>query len=151
MADKYEFRFRLDVPKYIYPTGKIGEVIAEYFKRGEIAAAYCEECGIYYMPPSIYCPRCFKEITSFKPVKRAFLDMFTILRKDFYGNDLQKPIIYGFIRFELEDGIAEGGLIHKVEVDSIEDLEEGMEVVPVFREPSERRGLITDIKFFKPK
>lgn len=146
---KKEFRFKVDVPRYIYPVGRSGEKFAEGLKNGEIYAAYCGKCDNYMMPPTAYCPRCFSEIEEYKKVTNAYLDLYTILWKDFNGNDLEKPIVYGFIRFEVDDREAEGGLIHRLEVEDPGKLVIGVPVKPKFKPVEERRGLITDIEYFE--
>lgn len=148
---KREFRFKVDVPKYIYPTGKAGEKFSDGLKKGVIYAAYCGECDNYMMPPSIYCPRCFSEIKQFREVTHMYLDLYTVVLKDFYGRELDEPVIYGFIRFEVEDKEVEGGLIHRIHVDNLDDLILGAEVEPVFKDVKERRGIVTDILYFRLK
>ena len=148
---KKEFRFKIDVPKYIYPVGKGGERFAEGLKKGEIYAAYCENCDNYMMPPTAYCPRCFSEIKDYKKVTHAYLDLYTILWKDFNGNDLDEPIVYGFIRFEVDERDVEGGLIHRLKIEDPSKLVLGVPVEPRFKPAKERRGLITDIEYFEIK
>ena len=145
---KKEFRFKIDVPKYIYPIGRGGEKFAEGLKKGELYAAYCETCDNYMMPPSAYCPRCFSEIKKYEKVTNAYLDLYTILWKDFEGKDLEEPIIYGFIRFEVDEEPVEGGLIHRLKVDDPSKMVLGVRVKPIFKPEEERRGTITDIEYF---
>jgi uncharacterized OB-fold protein len=134
----------MEIKAYHYTPGPLGLRWLEGLKRGSILAASCDRCGYKYIPPKIYCPRCFHEVNSLIEVSgKPYLAGFSVIYRDFSGKQLEEPVIIGLIRFE---GV-EGGLIHYIRA-PLEKLSIGIKLEPVFR--SERRGSITDIEYFRP-
>jgi uncharacterized OB-fold protein len=60
------------------------------------------------------------------------------------GSPRELPDAIGFIRF------GDGGLIHRLGEVEPDNVEIGMDVEAVFKDPSERVGSILDIDYFKP-
>jgi uncharacterized OB-fold protein len=140
----YVREIEMEINAYHYTPGPIGLKWLEELKKGSILAALCDRCGLKYIPPKIYCPRCFSEVTRLVEISgKPYLAGFTIVYRDFDGNQLEEPIIVGLIKFE---GV-EGGLIHYIRAQP-ERVSIGMKLEPVFK--SERRGSITDIEYFRP-
>ncbi len=139
-----KFSFKVDVPKYIYPVGRAGKRFGEALKEGKLVVSFCSVCETGFMPPVSYCPHCYVEIKEFIEPESIVLSHYTVVKED--GSEK----IYGFIRFIVRGEPAEGGLIHYVEA-SNGRLEPGMELEPVFKDVGERRGVITDILFFRPR
>jgi len=137
-----EFRFKVDVPRYVYPTGIAGKKFGEGLRAGKILVSYCTSCETGFMPPTAYCPHCYMEIKVFIEPEKIILGPYTTSKAD--GK------IYALIKFEVRGEPVEGGIIHYVESEG-DFLEQGVELEPIFKEAGERRGVITDILFFKPK
>lgn len=133
----------MEIKAYHYTPGPLGLRWLEALKKGVIMAASCDRCGYVFIPPKIYCPRCFSEVSQLVELKeKPYLASYTIIYKDFEGRELERPIVLGLIRFR---GVA-GGLIHYIEA-PIDRITRGAELEPVFRR--DRRGSITDIEFFR--
>ncbi|MEM1610449.1 MAG: Zn-ribbon domain-containing OB-fold protein [Sulfolobales archaeon] len=140
----YVREIEMEINAYHYTPGSIGLRWLEGIKRGSILAALCDKCGLKYMPPKIYCPRCFSEVTQLIEISgKPYLASYSIIYRDFDGKPLEEPVIIGFIRFE---GV-EGGLIHYIKAQP-DRISIGMKLEPIFK--SERRGSITDIEYFRP-
>jgi len=140
----YVREIEMEINAYHYTPGPLGTKWLEALKNGIIMAARCERCGLTYIPPKIYCPRCFSEVGQLVEVKgKPYLASYSVIYRDFEGRALEEPLVVGLIRFE---GV-EGGMIHYVKA-PLDRISIGMRLEPVFK--SERRGSITDIEYFRP-
>ena len=133
----------MNVEKFVYTLGHGYEKFFEGLKDGKIIASKCEECGVTYLPPRIYCEECLSEITEFTEIKQNGVVLgYTIQKIDKNGNELAEPIIWALIGFE---GVR-GGIFHKLGELDPEEIYIGMPVKPIFRK--EKKGAIEDIKYF---
>lgn len=133
---------------YIYTLGIAGERFFKEIKEaGRIMGTKCRRCGIVYVPPRIYCERCFERLEEWMDVgKTGKVHTFTLAYINIKGSKLKEPTIYAMIKL---DG-ADGGLLHKLGEVDIEAVKINMRVEAVLRPAEERTGSITDIKYFKP-
>ena len=131
---------------YMYTLGVAGErFFKELKQKGRIMGAKCPRCGIVYVPPRMYCERCFSKLEEWVDVgKRGVIHTFTIATIDIDGSKLEKPVVYALVKFEG----AHGGIIHKIgETDNVCI---DMKVEAVLKPPRERKASINDIKYFRP-
>jgi hypothetical protein len=134
---------------YIYTLGIAGErFFTEIKENGRILGAKCKRCNNIFVPPRLYCEKCFNKLTEWVNVgTKGVVYTFTMSYVDINGAKLTKPVIYALIKF---DG-AEGGLIHKLGEVEPHEVKIGMHVEAVFKPQTERTGNINDIKYFKPE
>ena len=131
---------------YRYTLGIAGErFLKEIKENARIMGAKCPVCGVIFVPPRLYCEKCFAKLEEWVDVgKKGEVYTYTIATIDIEGKKLEKPQIYALIKFKG----AHGGLIHKIgETDKVYI---GMKVEAVFKPPSERKASINDIAYFKP-
>ncbi len=132
---------RMEVERYIYTPGVHGAELAKAFIKGKILGMKCGD-GVYF-PPLTFCQDHGEgELVELDNAEWV-VETYTIIYEDMHGNRLSEPQIIAV----LKPKEAKGGLIHYIKA-SPEELHIGMEVEPVFR--GERKGLITDIEYFKP-
>ncbi len=133
---------------YIYTLGIAGEKFFSEIKENErILGAKCKHCGHVFVPPRIYCEKCFEKATEWVDIgTRGTVYTFTKAFVDVKGAKLKEPILFAFVKF---DG-AEGGLIHRLGEVKPGEVEISMAVEAVFKPQAERKGDINDIKYFKP-
>jgi len=133
---------------YRYTLGIAGErFLNEIKENARIMGARCRKCGVLYVPPRMYCEECFEKLEEWIDLgTRGEVHTYTVAYMDMDGNRLAEPVIYALITF----GDAYGGLIHKLGEVKPEEVWIGMPVEAVFKPPQERKGSITDIKYFKP-
>jgi len=133
---------------YVYTLGVVGErFFKEIKENGRIMGAKCPRCNIVYLPPRLYCEKCFEKLEEWVDIgKKGVIHTFTVATIDVDGSKLEKPVIYALIKF---DG-AHGGIIHKIGETEPEKVKIGMKVEAVFKPPSERKASINDIEYFKP-
>ncbi len=135
--------------EYIYTYGRAGE---KYFRtlkdKGTFLGARCDACGITYVPPRIYCEKCFARLEDnyVEVGTTGVVHTFTILYKNLDGTEKDEPAIMAMIQL---DG-ADGGVVHYLGEVKPEEVEIGMSVKAVLKPKKDRKGLITDIKYFKP-
>jgi len=131
---------------YVYTLGVAGErFFKELKENGRIMGAKCPRCGIVYVPPRMYCEKCFAKLEEWVDVgRKGVIHTFTIATLDIDGKKLEKPEIYALIKFEG----AHGGIIHKIgETDTVFI---GMKVEAVLKPLEERKASINDIAYFRP-
>jgi uncharacterized OB-fold protein len=131
-----------------YTMGLAGEKFFREIKdNGRLLAGRCPQCGYTYLPPHIYCERCFAEVTEWVEVPpEGEVYAFTVLHIDLDEKLLPEPQILALVRF----GGIDGGIVHRLgEVDPGEVCI-GMPVEVVFKDKEKREGAITDIAYFRP-
>ncbi|MHA1925902.1 MAG: Zn-ribbon domain-containing OB-fold protein [Candidatus Thorarchaeota archaeon] len=133
---------------YIYTPGVAGDKFFKALRDEEkLLATHCESCNHTYMPPRMYCERCFSKLDKWVETQPAgVVDTYTLTHEDRDGGKLSEPVLVAFIRIDNTDG----GLIHRlggVEQDSVKI---GMKVKAVFKDKAKRTGGLTDIDHFAP-
>ena len=101
---------------YSYTYGVAGEVFFKKIKENaEIIGTKCKNCGLIYVPPRLFCERCFERLNEWVKVgKRGKVHTYTISYIDVDGSKLKKPIIWAMVNIYN----VHGGFVHKLgEVD----------------------------------
>ena len=141
--------WRGDFPvEYLYTAGVAGERFTTTLReRGLLAATRCQECGVTYLPPRIYCAHCFADLSGswVEVPPRGVVHTHTVLLSDEKGQPLRDPEVLAYILIDQTDGGILGRVAAPPEAVAI-----GMPVEGVLAPPAERRGAITDIRYFKP-
>lgn len=138
-----------DMPvESLYTVGIAGEKFFRALKDdGIILGTKCTECETVYVPPKIYCERCFEKLDQYVEVAQCgSLESFTCVHIGLDGKKLEEPIFIGLIRL---DG-ASTCLVHKLGEITVEELCMGMRVCAELKPKAKREGSINDILYFKP-
>ena len=133
---------------YIYTPGVAGD---KFFKalrdEGKFLAVHCEKCDHTYLPPRLYCERCFSELDKWVEAEpTGVVDTFTLVTEDRDGEKLVEPVLVAFVRIDKTDG----GLIYQLGGFDADSVKIGMKVKAVMKEKSKRSGGLTDIDHFAP-
>lgn len=133
---------------YIYTLGRAGEKFFRELMNGKIFGAKCASCKTTYVPPRIYCEKCFARLEDnyLEVGTKGTVHTFTLCYENFDGTKKENPSILAVIRLEGTDG----GLVHWLGDISFEKVYIGMPVEAVFKPAREREGSILDIKYFRP-
>ncbi len=133
---------------YLYTVGRAGEKFFRELINGKIFGARCTSCLITYVPPRIYCEKCFARLEdNYQEVSsKGFVHTYTLSYENFDGSKKETPSLLAVIRLEG----TEGGFVHWLGETSFEKVYIGMPVEAVFKPPREREGSILDIKYFRP-
>ncbi|MEM0075854.1 MAG: zinc ribbon domain-containing protein [Nitrososphaerota archaeon] len=117
---------------YIYTAGIAGEKFFTELKKGRIVASRCDKCKISYLPPKLYCVKCFSKLEKYIDV--GLKGKVAAVTYSYFADTY-----YAFVTFNS----VTGGLIHRV-LDTRTKI--GDTVIVRFRK--ERKGSITDIEGF---
>lgn len=136
--------------QFLYTAGVAGERFFQTLKRkGVFAATHCEECRITYLPPRIYCERCFADLSKawrvVAPVGRVHT--YTLVHVDRDGHPLSSPELVACVRIEGTDG----GLVSRLLEIAPADVHIDMPVELVLAPSRKRRGTLDDILGFRPR
>ena len=129
-------------------TGIAGEKFFRAIQQdGQFLGTICNSCAITYVPPRLYCERCFDHLDEWVEVPTTGrVYTFTIVHLDLDGNSLPEPRMMAFVQLDTTDG----GLVHFLEEVDPEQVCIGMHVEAVLKDKLERTGSILDIQYFRP-
>jgi hypothetical protein len=120
----------------------------ELRNNARIMGARCEKCDLIYVPPRLYCERCFEKLEQWVDMgSKGEVHTFTIAHVGLDGSTLSEPVILAMVAIEG----AHGGLVHRLGEVKPEQVKVGMKVEAVFEDKDKRTGSILDIKYFKPR
>lgn len=142
-------RWEGEIPvHYLYTFGLAGEkFFREVKERGTFVGTRCEKCQVTYVPPRIYCERCFAELGQYIDVgTRGRVETFTVCHEAADGTRLAKPQIVACVRIDGTDG----GLVHCLSGVKPGEVRIGMQVEAVLALPAKRTGGLGDILSFRP-
>ena len=129
-----------------YTFGLAGERFFRAIKdEGRIMGTHCPKCDHTYVPATLFCERCLGKLEEWVDVgSQGEVHTFTLLYQNYDGSTREVPEIIAMVAF------GDGGLIHRLSGVEPDDVEIGMLVEAVFKDPPDREGSILDIAFFKP-
>jgi uncharacterized OB-fold protein len=134
---------------YVYTAGRAGQrFFTQIRDKGNLLGARCDDCGVTYVPPAIFCEKCFARLED------AFVELppkgtvhaVTVCHETYDGTRKDEPSLVAMIRI---DG-TESGLLHWLGDVDPADAKIGMRVEAVLKPKAERKGSVLDIKHFKP-
>ena len=133
---------------YRYTAGVAGErFLRKLQQKGSILASRCHDCDEAYVPPKIYCVRCFSELKDYEEVPDDgwYVHSYSIAR---FQDDQphQKPQIWVVAK----NRHVVGGLIHRLKRTSPKHVRIGMRIRPRPRDKRKRVGSILDLEGFVP-
>jgi uncharacterized OB-fold protein len=135
--------------EFLYTAGIAGERFFDTLRRRDVfAVTRCEECNLTYLPPRLYCERCFDDLSEawhdVPPVGRVHT--FTVVRVDGIGEPLHTPEIVAYVRIDGTDG----GMVSRLL--QVEAAAVGLEmpVRAVLAPRRKRRGVLVDLLGFAP-
>jgi uncharacterized OB-fold protein len=134
---------------YIYTPGVAGDKFYRALRdEGKFLATRCEPCNITYLPPRMYCERCFNKLEEswVEAEPTGVVDTFTLVTEDKDGQKLSEPILVAFVRIDKTNG----GLIHKLGGVDLGSAKVGMKVKAVLKDKKDRVGGLLDIDHFAP-
>ncbi len=134
---------------YAHTAGRAHD---EFFKairdKGKFVGARCEKCGLVYLPPRIFCERCFGRIegNTVAVPNRGVVQTFTICHETYDEQRKAEPSVVALIQMEGTTG----GILHRIGEVAPEKCSIGMTVKAVLKPKNQREGGILDIKYFIP-
>lgn len=137
--------------RYSWSSGKAISRFLEGLRDGELWGRRCEGCGRTMVPPRMYCELCFRPTDAWvrlKDTARVVTYSVSYVNADASRREGEQPIIVAVV--EIEGASPMMGMLHLLGETSAEELAVGMRVKAVWKPKGERRGAITDIRYFRP-
>ncbi len=136
--------------QFLYTAGAAGERFFQTLKRkGVFVVTRCEECRLTYLPPRIYCERCFADLSEtwreVAPVGKVHTH--TLVHVDRQGRNAASPTLVAFVRIDGTDG----GLVTRLLEIAPADVRIDMPVELVLAPKRRRRGTLDDIIGFRKR
>jgi len=134
---------------YSWSTGVAIGTYLEGLKKGMILGVRCRSCKRIMVPPRMFCEECFKTVDEFVPVQdTGTVNTFAICYIKTDASRQKRPQLPAVIEL---DGATKGmGILHLLGEVRPKDVRIGMKVKAVWKPARERKGDITDIRYFKP-
>ncbi len=134
--------------RYSWATGiAIGEFL-NGLMRGYITGSKCDNCGRIVVPPRIFCEYCFRRTGNWVRLgDEGRVNTFSLSYITADTTRVKNPIIPAVIEI---DGTSGAGFLHLIGEVKPDDVKIDMRVRAVWAKPSDRKGSITDIKYFAP-
>lgn len=139
-------RLRAD---YAWDAGlAIGRYL-EGLREGQIIGVHCRRCQRTVVPPRAFCERCFGPVDAFVPIADVgTVNTFSLCYVTWDVQRITEPLIPAVI--DLDGTSPRVGIMHRLGEVAPEAVRIGLRVQAVWKPPEERRGAITDIRYFRP-
>jgi len=137
--------------KYAWDNGvAIGRYLAE-LKKGKIIGKKCNVCKRVLVPPRLFCEICWRPTDEWTYVNdTGTILTFVVSHVNWDASRVEKGRRYHTPAvIELDGAGKDQGILHLIDEIEPYDLKIGMKVEAVWKDPGERIGAITDIKYFK--
>jgi len=130
---------------HLYTVGIAGErFLRELKDRGRLMGTRCAACEHVYLPPSLFCPRCFAGLEEWKEVgPQGVVRAITTAYRSVDGGPLEAPETLALIQLDGADDL----LVHRIE--ESDGVSIGDRVDPVLKEAADREGSILDVRYFR--
>src|SRR2546425_4321355 len=93
--------------QYLYTAGVAGERFFQTLRRkGVFAVTTCAECQVTYLPPRLYCERCFADLSEAwaEVAPSGHVHTYTVVHEDQDGRPLDPPQVVAFVRIDGTSG-----------------------------------------------
>jgi uncharacterized OB-fold protein len=137
--------------KYSWSSGKAISRFLGGLRDGQLWGRKCSRCERTLIPPRMYCELCFRptdEWVRLRDTGRVATYSVSYVNADASRRDPGVPILVAVI--EIDGGSSMMGVLHLLGEVSSSELAVGMKVEAVWKAEGERRGAITDIRYFRP-
>lgn len=137
--------------KYSWSSGKAISRFLGGLMDGQLWGRKCGRCGRTLIPPRMYCELCFRptdEWVRLRDTGRVATYSVCYVNADASRREQGAPILVAVI--EIDGASPMMGILHLLGEVSSDKLAVGMKVEAVWKPEGERRGAITDIRYFRP-
>ncbi len=131
---------------HLYTMGIAGERFFRELKdSGRFMGTRCAACEHVYLPPSLFCPRCFAALEEWTEVgPQGVVRAVTTAHRGVDGGPLEAPETLALIQLDGADDL----LVHRIE--KADGVSIGDRVQAVLKEAAQREGSILDVRHFRP-
>jgi uncharacterized OB-fold protein len=137
--------------RYSWSAGRAISRFLGGLRDGELWGRRCDGCGRTMVPPRMYCEVCFRPTDEWARVKdagRVVTYSVSYVNADASRRGGDDPILIAVI--EIDGASSMMGFLHLLGEVSPDKVTVGMRVEAVWKAARERKGAITDIRYFRP-
>ena len=145
-----EVPYTWEIP-FRYTAGKVLSKFFQALKEKKIIAVRCPKCQRVLLPPRAFCEMCYVPLSEWVEVgDTGIIRAFQICCQQFLGAP-QPPWASGLINL---DGV-DTAMLHFIGGVDLENIQQAKEAIKIGTRvkavwSEERKGVITDIQYFKP-
>ncbi len=134
---------------YTWSTGLAIGTYLEGLKKGKLLGVRCRSCNRIMVPPRMFCEECFRTVDEFVPLHdTGTVNTFAICYIKTDASRQKRPQLPAVVEI---DGATKGmGILHLLGELKPADVRIGMKVRAVWKPARDRKGDITDIRYFRP-
>jgi uncharacterized OB-fold protein len=143
-----------DFPKFAYQWAT-GVAITRFFsgmKKGKIIGSFCDDCNKTMTPPLMFCYECYNPMVKYVEISDVgIINTFSIAYINTDATRREKPELPIVVDFDDTKNSTNtpSGFLHILDENTpLEKIKVGARVKAVWKDPNERIGDITDIKYF---
>lgn len=138
--------------RYSWDNGQALTTYLQGFKEGKIRGSRCGKCGRIMVPARAFCEVCNLQVVDewYDLGDTGTVMTYTNSRVDWDSSMLPDGKIRTFAVIAIDGASPEHGLLHHLGEVEPDKVHIGMRVKAVWRKPSERKGCVTDILYFRP-
>jgi uncharacterized OB-fold protein len=119
-------------------------------QQGRLVGRRCHHCGRVLFPPRMFCEHCFRPTTEWVTLSdTGTIQTFAICHIAWDASRIDEPKVPAVISIDGASRLM--GLLHLIGGVSPDRVTVGQRVRAVWLPPPERRGAITDIRYFMPE
>lgn len=94
----------MEAERYVYTLGEAGTSFVNGLKQGKVLGRKCPNCKRVYVPPRMYCERCFSQLGEYVELRDPYIESCTIVYRDNSGRKLERPEVMGTLVFRAVEG-----------------------------------------------
>lgn len=135
--------------KYAWSAGEAMSRFLAELQQGRLIARTCRGCKRVLFPPRMFCEECFRPTDEWTYIRdTGTIETFSISYLDKDARRIAQPILVGVV--SLDGASPKMGMMHYFSEMTPDQIRIGMRVKAVWRPPTERRGSVLDIAYFRP-
>lgn len=121
----------------------------EGLRQGQILGVRCRRCQRTVVPPRSFCEQCFGPADEYVPLAdTGAINTFSLCYVTWDVRRIHEPLMPAVI--DLDGTLPRAGILHLLGEVAPDAVRIGLRVQAVWKPPAERRGAITDIRYFRP-
>ncbi len=138
--------------RYAWDNGRALTTYLEGFRAGKIRGSRCGQCGRMMVPARAFCEVCNLRVVDdwYDLGDTGTVMTYTNSRVDWDSSFLPDGQVRTFAVIEIDGASPEQGLLHHLGEVAPDEVHVGMRVKAVWKDPADRKGCVTDIRYFRP-
>jgi acetyl-CoA C-acetyltransferase len=138
--------------RYAWDNGQALTTYLEGFREGHIRGSKCHKCGRMMVPARSFCEICNLQVVDdcYDLADTGTVMTYTLSHVDWDSSFLPDGKVRTFAVIAIDGAAPEHGLLHHLGEVEPDKVHVGMRVKAVWKDPADRKGCVTDVKYFRP-